>query len=104
MAQTLKGRQRFSSTDSPLWAGAIHRGIVEGIPALATKQMPASTVLYGDYSACYVLDYGGLKLRVNPHQDFNRGFVGIRASWMVDIAVRYPLSFSVATSVSGDDF
>jgi HK97 family phage major capsid protein len=100
VAQTLKGRQRFTGTDSPLWRGAVHQGEIEGVPAFSTKNMPASSMLYGDYSAAYLLEWGGLVLRVNPYQDFNRGLVGIRATWNVDVAVRYPLSFSYASSVT----
>ena len=100
IAQTLKGRQRFTGTDSPLWKGGIHTGEIEGVKALSTKQMPAATVLYGDWSSVYVVQWGALALRVNPYQDFNKGLVGIRAMWLLDVVVRYPLSFSVATSVT----
>jgi HK97 family phage major capsid protein len=100
VASLLKSRQRFTSTDSPAWAGAIHRGMVEGIPALSTKQMPSATMLYGDFTAAYLVEWGGLVLRINPYQDFNKGIVGIRAMWMVDVVVRYPLSFSYASSIN----
>ena len=57
-------------------------------------------MIHGDFSACSVIEWGGLVLRINPFQNFNKGFVGIRASWMIDVVVRYPLAFSLATSIT----
>ena len=100
VAALLKSRQRFTGTDSPLWKGGVHQGEIEGVQAMSTKQMPASNLLFGDFSTVYVVQGGALAIRVNPYQDFNRGYVGIRAMWLVDVVVRYPLAFSVATGVS----
>ena len=100
VAALLKSRQRFTGSDSPLWKGGLHQGEIEGVKALSTRQMSSGTVLYGDFSTVYVVQWGALAIRINPFQDFNKGFVGIRAMWLVDVVVRYPLAFSVATGVS----
>jgi hypothetical protein len=100
VAALLKSRQRFTGSDSPLWKGAIDQGEIEGPMALSSRQMPTGSLLFGDWSSVYLVEGGGLALRVNPFQDFNRGFVGIRAMMMCDVVVRYPLSFSLATSVT----
>jgi HK97 family phage major capsid protein len=100
IAALLKSRQRFTSSDSPLWKGAVHEGEIEGVRARSTKQMPSANLIMGDWSAIYLIEWGGLALRVKTYQDFNKGLVGIRAMWMIDVVVRYPLSFSVATGVN----
>lgn len=98
-AALLKARQRFTSTDSPLWRGAIHEGEIEGVRSISTKQLSAG-LLFGDFSAACLIEWGGIALRINPYQDFNKGFIGVRALWMVDVAVRYPASFSFAPTIT----
>jgi HK97 family phage major capsid protein len=100
VAQTLKSRQRFTSTDSPLWAGAIHEGSIEGVRALSTKNMLASTAIFGDWSALIVAEWGVLVVEINPFADFKAGIVGIRALWSVDILIQQPLSFTAITSIT----
>ena len=98
-AAILKARQRFTSTDSPLWKGSIHEGEIEGVRALSTKQLSAG-LLFGDFSTVNLIEWGGIALRINPYQDYSRGFVGVRAMWMVDVLVRYPASFSFASALT----
>lgn len=100
IAQTLKGRQRFTNTDSPLWAGAIHAGSIEGVTALSTKGMPTATMLYGDWSSVLVPEWGTLAIDVNPFQDFTMGIIGIRGIWSIDVLVTHPESFTAITSIT----
>ena len=100
IAQALKSRQRFTSTDSPVWQGAIHQGMIEGVPALSTKNMPASTMLYGDWSAIVIGEWDALTIEVNPFTDFKAGIVGVRSLWSVDVLVTQPLSFSAITNIT----
>ena len=100
IAQTLKSRQRFTGTDSPLWLGAIHAGTIEGVQALSTKNMPASTMIYGDWSSLIVAEWGVLVVEVNPFADFKAGIVGVRALWTIDVLVQQPLSFTAITSIT----
>lgn len=100
IAQVLKGRQRFTSTDSPLWKGAIHAGEIEGVQALSTKNMPANTLLYGDWSSVIVAEWGVLIVELNPFADFRAGIVGVRALWSVDVLVQQPVSFTPITSIT----
>jgi HK97 family phage major capsid protein len=100
VAELLKGRQRFTGTDSPLWRGAIHEGEVEGVRALATKQMPAAALLYGDWSAVVVPEWGVLTLEVNPFADFKAAIVGVRALWSLDVIVQHPSAFVSITSIT----
>ncbi|MEO7862068.1 MAG: phage major capsid protein [Nitrospirales bacterium] len=101
VAELLKTRQRFTGTDSPLWRGALHEGEVEGIKALASKQLPTATMLYGDWSSVYVGEWGPLLLSADRGGTrFNTGIVGIRAMWMVDTIITSPSSFVKITSIT----
>ena len=99
VAQLLKGRHRFTGTDSPLWAGAIHQGEIEGVRALSTKQLPSATMIYGDFSQCAIGEWGVLAVEVNPFQDFRSGIVGVRALYALDVFVLHPESFTVIATI-----
>ncbi|HMS82266.1 MAG TPA: phage major capsid protein [Nitrospira sp.] len=100
VSELLKGRQRFSGADSPLWRGALHDGEVEGVRAIASKQIPSATLLYGDWSTLLIPEWGVLAIEVNPFADFKSAVVGIRALWAVDVIVQNPTSFVAITSIS----
>jgi HK97 family phage major capsid protein len=100
VAALLKGRQRFAGSDSPLWKGSIAQGEIEGCRAMSSKQMNASTLLFGDWSTVYVVEWGVLAIEVNPFTDFKAGIIGIRALWSMDVIVTHPLAFSLATSIT----
>jgi HK97 family phage major capsid protein len=100
-AEQLKNRQRFTSTDSALWTGAIHEGSIEGVVAVATKHMPANTGLYADMSTLYVLQWGPLMLSADRGGTrFNLGQVGIRAQMFCDVIVTSPTSWVKITSIT----
>jgi len=101
VAEVLKGRQRFTGTDSPLWRGALHQGEIEGVQAVSSKQMPSATMLFGDWSTVYVGEWGPLLLRVDRGGTrFNQGLVGIRALWMVDVIPTAPAAFVKITGIT----
>lgn len=100
VAGVLKGRQRFASTDTPLWTGNIFDGEIEGFRAMASNQVPASTLIFGDWSHVLIGEWGNLEIVVNPYANFQAGILGVRAFYSMDVAVRYPGAFSVATSVT----
>jgi HK97 family phage major capsid protein len=100
VANLLKSRQRFTGTDSPLWRGGVYQGEIEGVPAFSSKQIPASTLLFGDWSSVVVPEWGVLEIQVNPFADFQRRVVGIRAVWSLDVIVTTPTSFVAVTGIS----
>lgn len=101
VAELLKNRQRFTSTDSSLWKGALHEGEIEGVRAVASKQLPTATALYGDWSTVYVGEWGPLLLSADRGGTrFNQAVVGIRARWMVDVIVTSPGSFVKITGIT----
>jgi len=100
VAKLLKGRQRFTGTDTPMWQGPLHDGAVEGVRAISSQQVPAATMIYGDWSQILVPEWGALAVGINPFANFPAGIVGIRAMWAMDVIVRHAASFTVATSVT----
>ena len=100
VAALLKGRQRFVGTDSPLWRGQIAQGEIEGCRAMSSKQMLAATMLFGDFSTVYLVEWGVLAIEVNPFADFKAGIVGIRALWSMDVIIPHPGAFSLASSIT----
>lgn len=100
VAGLLKQRVKFTSTASPLWEGQLLDGNVDGYRGLASNQVPASDVLFGDFGQVIVAEWGVLELDINPYANFQAGIVGVRAIYTVDIGVRYPSAFSLATSVT----
>ena len=97
VAILLKQRQRFATTDSPLWDGNVYEGTVEGFRALSTNLIPASTMIFGDFSQIIVAEWGALVVEVNPFTNFAAGIIGARVMYTVDVGVRYPGAFSIAT-------
>ncbi len=100
VAGLLAQRQRFTNTDSPVWAGGIVEGTVAGFRALASTNVPAATMVFGDFSQMLIGEWGQLQLDVNPYAAFTTGIIGVRAWYTVDIMVRQAKSFTVATSIT----
>lgn len=100
-AQTLAGRQRFTGTDAPLWQGALGEGELAGIRALGCQTAPTGSLLLGDFSQVILAEFGtGLQIEVNPVANFAAGIIGFRATWIVDVAVRFPAAFTYASAVT----
>ena len=100
VAGLLSQRQRFTSTDSPVWGGNLAAGILGGCKAITSLQMPAASMLAGDFSQLVIAEWGVLELAVNPFAGFQSGVVGVRAIYSCDVGVRVPGAFSYATSIT----
>jgi HK97 family phage major capsid protein len=100
VAGLLMARVKFASTASPIWEGNLSAGTVLGYRAISSNQVPAGTLIFGDFSAMVIAEWGTLQIDVNPFAAFSTGIVGVRAMYSVDVGVRYPGAFSVATSVT----
>jgi len=102
VSSLLMGKQRFTSTDSPLWVGNVWDGQVSGFPAMSSPQVNAATMFFGDWQELVIGEWGVLELLANPFDasGFPAGNVRIRAMFDCDIGVRRPGAFSVATSIS----
>lgn len=100
VAGLLKQRVKFSSTASPIWDGQLLDANVDGYRGMASNQIPSANILFGDFGQVIVAEWGVLELDINPYANFQAGIVGVRAIYTVDIGVRYPSAFSLATSVT----
>jgi HK97 family phage major capsid protein len=100
VAGLLKQRVKFSSTASPLWEGRLEDGQVDGYRAMASNQVPSGTLIFGDWAQMIVAEWGVLEIAINPAANFQAGIIGVRAMASIDIGVRVPGAFSIATSVT----
>jgi HK97 family phage major capsid protein len=100
VAALLSGRQRFTSTDTPLWQGNILDGQMAGFRAASTLQVTAASMVFGDFSQVVIGEWGMLELALNPYANFAAAISGIRAIQTVDVGVRQAGAFSRATSIT----
>lgn len=100
VALLMMTRQRFNSTDTPLWVGNIWDGQMSGFPAMSSNQMTAATMLFGDWAQVIVGEWGVLEVEVNPYANFQAGIIGVRAMVSMDVGLRYAAAFSYSTSIT----
>ena len=100
VAALLAARQRFTSTDTPLWQGNVLDGTMSGFRAVSTLQLTAASMIFGDFSQVVIGDWGMLELALNPYANFTAAITGVRAIQSVDIGIRYAGAFSRATSIT----
>jgi HK97 family phage major capsid protein len=96
----LMQRVKFTSTASPIWEGNILEGVIQGIPARTSNQMAADSMLLGAWSSLIIAEWGTLELAVDDKFNFATGSIGLRAWYTVDVGVRYPAAFSLATTIT----
>jgi HK97 family phage major capsid protein/HK97 family phage prohead protease len=100
VAALMMQRQRFTSTDTPLWVGNVWNGQMSGFPAMSSLQVTAASMLFGDWSQVIVGEWGVLELEVNPFANFQAAIVGVRAIVTIDVGLRYAAAFSQATTIT----
>lgn len=100
VAALAMARSRFSSTDTPLWAGNLWDATMAGFPAMSSNQCPTGDMVFGDWSTVVVGEWGVLEVAVNPQANFAAGIIGIRAMYTMDVGVRHPAAFTVGTSMT----
>ena len=100
VAALLTARQRFSSTDTPLWQGNLLDGNMAGFRAQATTAVTAASMVFGDFSSVVIGEWGMLEIALNPYANFAAAITGVRAIQTVDVGIRYPGAFSRAVSIT----
>jgi HK97 family phage major capsid protein/HK97 family phage prohead protease len=100
VAALLSARVKFTSTASPLWDGSLLDANVCGFPGMSSAQMAAASMIFGDWAQLVIAEWGSLAIEVNPYANFQAGIIGVRALYAVDVGVRVPGAFSVATSIT----
>ncbi len=89
------------SANAPIWTGPLARGQVNGCPALSSQSMPAGSLLCGDFGQVLILQWGlGVEIRVNPYANFQAGIANACMFLSMDIVVRQPAAFTLATGVT----
>jgi hypothetical protein len=83
-----------------LWEGNVWDGTMCGFPAMTSLQVPSANALFGDWSELIIGEWGVLEVEVNPYANFAAGIIGVRAMHTVDVALRRPFAFSLATSIT----
>ena len=83
-----------------LWTGNPWDGGLFGVTAMTSNQMPTANMLFGDWQEVVVAEWGVLEVEVNPYANFQAGIIGVRAIYSMDVGVRRPFAFSLATSIT----
>lgn len=102
VAAVLKQRLRVASTDSAMWTGNISDGSLEGYRAVSTNQIAAASMIFGDWTQLVIGSWGSIELATSDSDgtNFQTGMTSIRAMASVDVGVRIPAAFSLATSIT----
>ena len=78
-------------------------GQVAELPFTTSANVPADTLILGDFSQVLLAAWSEIDVLVNPFAEpaYSRGGVQIRAMATCDVAVRHPEAFLVATAATG---
>jgi HK97 family phage major capsid protein len=90
----------YANTASPAWVGNVWSGSILGFPAMSTNQVAAATMYFGAWENCVVGEWGVLEVDTNPYANFGAGIIGVRAMYSVDVGIRRPAAFTIATSIT----
>ena len=105
VAGLLSARFEASSNVNRLWQGGVDTGTVLGARALATQNMPASTMIFGDWSQALILTWNDEETPVEIETNaFGAGFaagdIALRMMWSANVAIRHGASFSVISGIT----
>jgi HK97 family phage major capsid protein len=100
VAALLAARQKATGTSSFLWEGGMYSGLLNGVPAFTTSNIPTAKILFGSWDFALMASWGDLRIEVNPYANFQSGAVGMRILHDIDIAALDPAAFAVAASVT----
>jgi HK97 family phage major capsid protein len=94
----LKQTEKAEHTAQFLWENASGEsgfGYLNGYRACTTNQMPADTLLFGNFGDLIIGQWGVLDVLVDPYTLGTSGGIRIRLMQDVDIAIRHAESFAV---------
>lgn len=101
VAALLMVRPELPSTGTTrLWTGNLWDGALFGMPSMTSNQMPTANMLFGDWQETVLAEWGVLEVEVNPYANFQAGIIGVRAIYTMDVGVRRPFAYSLATSIT----
>jgi HK97 family phage major capsid protein len=99
IAQSLAARIATGSSDF-VWTGNLRDGMVSGFPAKTSLHAGTANVIFGDFGQLVVGSWGVLQVDYDPFTKFQSAIIGARIMHSVDVGLRYPAAFSVASSVT----
>ncbi len=73
---------------------------VAGYGCQITKQIAAGSMFFGDFSQVVIGEWGVLDIMVDPYSNSRSGNIVVVALQSVDVAVRQPGAFSLATGIN----
>jgi HK97 family phage major capsid protein len=92
----LANRARLTGGSIPI----LHDGTIDGRPALHSSAIPAASLIAGPWPELWIGEWGAVELAFDPYTSFTSAIVSVNAMFSLDIAVRYPSAFSVASSIT----
>lgn len=93
----MKGRPKIGTT-YPVFL--IENNQMNGYPVEVTNQIDAGDMFFGDFTQVMMGEWGVLDILVDPYTGSSAGTVRIVAFQSVDVAVRHPVAFTLATSIT----
>ena len=93
----LKARPKVGTT-YPVFM--IEDNQLNGYPVEVTNQIAAGDMFFGDFTQVMMGEWGVLDILVDPYTGSSAGTVRIVAFQSVDVAVRHPVAFTLATSIT----
>lgn len=100
VARLLRARQQFTGSSIAI----MDNNRIAGYRAFPSKNVPAQALLFGDWSGAVILEWGQLQIGADPYGVnsalFQKGLVGLRAIWTVDVVVLRPASFCKSESIT----
>ncbi|MCX4083486.1 phage major capsid protein [Rickettsia hoogstraalii] len=95
----LKQTEKADGTAQFIWESYSKEsgfGYLNGYKVGTTNQMPADTLLFGNFADLIIGQWGVLDVLVDPYALGTSGGIRIRLMQDIDIAIRHPESFAVA--------
>ena len=71
-----------------------------GYPVLRTEQVPAATLIFGNWEELMIGLWGGLDLFSDPYTDGNSAILNVRGFQDIDVQVRHAVSFTFANDIA----
>jgi hypothetical protein len=92
----LANRARLAGGSIPIF----YDGTIDGRLALHSSSIPTASLIAGPWPELWIGEWGAVELSFDPYTSFTSAIISVRAMFSLDIAVRYPSAFSVASSIT----
>lgn len=94
MRGTLKTTDMFSGAGRPVWSGD---NMVNGYPAAVSTQVASNMIIFGNWAEVLVGMWGMMDIKPDEATKASTGGLVLRVFQDVDVALRHPESFCIAT-------